>query len=530
MKLHNIIFVLLLPACAIMSTPEGGEKDTEPPQILATQPPNKSVNFDASEIVITFDEYFSLDNFNQQFFASPPLKNRIGQRIKGKQLFITINDTLKENTTYTLNFGSSIVDITENNVQKSFKYVFSTGSELDSLGIAGSVADAYTGLAEKGLIAMLFFSHRSDSAMYKERPDYYSITDDEGAFAIENLAADTFRLVVIKDENLNLKYDSGVEKIGFTDTLVVAGEAGNIKIRTFKEVQTISLTEARLANYGNIQFIFNDAPIAPQIRFIGTLDILEKKETTFLVPNTRGDTINYWYNPEVFPKDIRTAYFQFAADNFTKDSVRVPMRELKTNKAMARIAMQKVFTPRDSIVIKSITPIMSVEDAKILLIHDGDTTTARTTQHGPHTLAIDKKLKLASEIDIIMLEGAITDMFGQLSDSSFTKIMVPAEDQLAILRIKLTSADSLPKIAQFTNKEGKPLLEFFFTQLLDVNLDNMPPEAYGLRIIWDTNQNKRWDAGIISTKTQPEKVAYYPKTIELRANWELEVVWEIPAD
>jgi len=530
MKLLNILLIFTLTACAIISAPEGGIKDTDPPQILESDPPNKTVNFNSTEIVITFDEYFLLENFNQQFFTSPPLKNRVTQRIKSKKLYLTINDTLKENTTYTFNFGSSIKDITEGNAQKNFKYVFSTGNELDSLDITGKVADAYTGKPEAGVVAMLYFNNRSDSALFNERPDYYAITDEQGAFAIENLAADTFSIVVIKDENLNLKYDSGTEKIGFLDSLIIAGDANQLNIRTFIEKPAINLTESKLAAYGNIQFIFNTAPIEPSISFIGTLDVLEKKETTFLIPTINGDTLNYWYNPNVYPKDMRTAYFKFESKTYNKDSVRVPMREINPSKVTAKVFTPKVFTPHDSIVIKSITPIMSVADGLILLIEGEDTTTATTTQHGPHLLVINKKLKLQSELQIIMLAGAITDMFGEQSDSSFAKIIVPAEDELAILRIKLTSNDSLQKIAQFTNKSGQPLLEYYFTNLLEVNLNNMPPEMYGLRIIWDTNQNKKWDAGIITEKIQPEKVAYYPKPIELRANWELEVVWEIPAE
>src|SRR5699024_8114564 len=126
--------------------PEGGPKDTIPPVVLSTKPPNFSTQFDDALIIITFDEFVKLKEPNQQILISPPLENKpivkpIGQA--SKYIEIELMDTLRENTTYTINFGKSIEDNNEGNTLPFYKYVFSTGDYIDSLRVSGTVKDAY---------------------------------------------------------------------------------------------------------------------------------------------------------------------------------------------------------------------------------------------------------------------------------------------------------------------------------------------------------------------------------------------------
>lgn len=511
-----------------MSSPEGGAKDVQPPQILSTTPPNKSLEFDAKEIIIELDEYFSLQNFSSQFFTSPPLEKKVDQKIKGVKLYLTLNDTLKPNTTYTFNFGNSIVDITENNAQKNFKYVFSTGKMLDSLTISGKAADAYTGENEAAVVAMLYSAHRGDSAVYNAKPDYYAITEENGSFLIENLAQDTFLLYVLKDENFNLKYDPGSDKIGFVESVVVAGQADELNIKTFHEQKEVALNDARLAEYGHIEFSFSTPITEPVISLSGAIEELNNKETVFIRGNTKGDTVHYWFNPEALPKEMRTAFFDFKSTAFEKDSIRVLLRDIKKPKLNAQFVKKNIFTPRDSITIKCLTPIVSVDPSKFFYVKGEDTLHLEVKQNDLHNLTCNLPLKLTETYHVFMLSEAITDMFGSVNDSTFYKVQVASEDELATLRIRLTAADSVVKIAQLTNKEGKPLKEYYFYKSLKVDLDHMAPGTYGMRIIWDTNENQQWDTGILLDKKQPELVKYYPKPIELRVNWELEVAWDIP--
>ena len=139
-----LLFLLSFVDCAKKGTPSGGQRDSIPPVIVKSNPENYSINFSGKEIRISFDEYIRLKDLQKELIISPPLKNlpTITPLSASKTLKIKILDTLNENTTYSFNFGNSIVDNNEGNPFKYFKYVFSTGSYIDSLKLSGTVRDA----------------------------------------------------------------------------------------------------------------------------------------------------------------------------------------------------------------------------------------------------------------------------------------------------------------------------------------------------------------------------------------------------
>ena len=146
-----ILLALTVISCAKRGSITGGLKDTIAPVLRASFPKNLSVNFKGKEINLTFDEYVKLKNVNKQLIVSPPLKYNpeVSPLNATKIINIKIKDTLQENTTYSFNFGQSIEDNNEGNPLESFKYVFSTGSYVDSLEVHGIVKDAYQKEFEK---------------------------------------------------------------------------------------------------------------------------------------------------------------------------------------------------------------------------------------------------------------------------------------------------------------------------------------------------------------------------------------------
>ena len=139
-----ILIFLSLFRCANMARPTGGPKDSIPPKILSETPPNFTRNFDAKQIVLQFDEYIKLTNQNKEFSISPDLDKQPEYKVRKKSLHIILPDSLEKNTTYTINFGKGLVDYNEGNPIVNYNYVFSTGPELDSLSVAGSVKNAFT--------------------------------------------------------------------------------------------------------------------------------------------------------------------------------------------------------------------------------------------------------------------------------------------------------------------------------------------------------------------------------------------------
>lgn len=217
---HRAAFALLiLAACANPVAPTGGPRDSDPPVIIRSEPENSSVNFDATEIRITFDEFVQVRGLSQQFLSSPPFKEVPQTRIRGKTLSIQLEEELRDNTTYTLFFGDAISDFNEGNTIPNYRFIFSTGQVLDSMELKGRVTNAKTMAPEKEVFVMLYDDYH-DSIPLLERPYYISRTNDKGDFTFTNLRNMPYKIFALRDVNSNLIYDQPNEEIAFMNELV----------------------------------------------------------------------------------------------------------------------------------------------------------------------------------------------------------------------------------------------------------------------------------------------------------------------
>ncbi len=137
------VMVVIVASCAQTGAPVGGPEDITPPRVVEAVPPNYSTNFSADKIMITFDEYLDMGNFTQELIVSPPMEEQPVVKMRNKTLIIEFEEELKEDVTYTFNFGEGIKDLNEKNVLLNFEYVFATGPLLDSLSIKGMLRNAY---------------------------------------------------------------------------------------------------------------------------------------------------------------------------------------------------------------------------------------------------------------------------------------------------------------------------------------------------------------------------------------------------
>ncbi len=219
----SILFIItaIFWSCAQQGSPSGGARDEDPPVVLESTPQNYSTLFEAKKIQITFDEFIVLDNVNQELVVSPPMEEKPEVRLKGKTLVIQFEEELKDSTTYTLNFGSAIKDLHEGNKLLNFEYVFSTGEELDSLSIKGTLKYANDLTVPEEAITIMLYDQLSDSVPLNEIPLYVGRSDDSGVFSINNLKADTFKIFALKDGNYNLIYDMPTEEIAFLDSNLI---------------------------------------------------------------------------------------------------------------------------------------------------------------------------------------------------------------------------------------------------------------------------------------------------------------------
>ena len=254
---------ITLNSCAKKGRPNGGPKDKDAPVVITMSPPYETLNFDQKEIKLYFDEFVTYVNISKQLVVSPPLKYSLTFSPIGtptKSLTISIKDTLKENTTYTFNFGNSIKDYNENNELKGLKHVFSTGNEIDSLSISGSVSNAFKKDSLKNISVLLYeiTPEFNDSIVFKNHPSYAINTNDKSTFKLENLKEGIYKVVAIEDKDDNLLYNPKTERIGFfKDNILLNKDTTLINsIRVFKETPKFKFSRPKELSKGHIVFPF----------------------------------------------------------------------------------------------------------------------------------------------------------------------------------------------------------------------------------------------------------------------------------
>lgn len=189
-----------LGGCAQVGMPTGGPRDSTAPKLLTANPALFQTNFQANKIVFTFNEYIVVDNIQKNLLVSPYPKKNPQVEYKLKTVTVKLKDTLLENTTYAINFGDAIRDNNEGNIFRDFTYVFSTGSRIDSLQVSGEVKLAETGKIDTTIIAMLY-KDTDDTTVQHRKPDYVTRVNAKGNFRFRNLAAGTYKLYALKDND-----------------------------------------------------------------------------------------------------------------------------------------------------------------------------------------------------------------------------------------------------------------------------------------------------------------------------------------
>ena len=209
-------------SCANTTTaPSGGPKDTIPPVLLKITPENGTTGFPRTEgkVTLLYNEY-TIVKQGQSVLLSPPTprKRKPITKIKGKNIVVTLQDTLAENRTYTLDFGQALVDNNEGNIAPRLVYAFSTGDQLDSLYFTGTVINSQTLLPVKSVLVAAY-ADQSDSACFNKLPDAVVKTDDWGYFVLRNLRDTLYQLYVYTDNDGDYNYNPDEDEIGFLDSL-----------------------------------------------------------------------------------------------------------------------------------------------------------------------------------------------------------------------------------------------------------------------------------------------------------------------
>ena len=215
-----LAFIVIVGACAKISSPSGGPRDRTPPVVVKSTPVNGARNFKGNKLEIVFNKFVVLDNINEKFMVSPPMKKKPRVLIKGKAVEVEFDDKLKDSTTYTFYFQDGIKDLNEGNILQNYQFVFSTGAVIDSLSVTGNIYNASDLEAPEKTEALLY-RELADSAVVKHLPEYISRVDQDGYFRIDNVRTGTYRLFGLKDGDNSKNYNRPDEEFAFMDSTVL---------------------------------------------------------------------------------------------------------------------------------------------------------------------------------------------------------------------------------------------------------------------------------------------------------------------
>lgn len=306
-------------SCAKMGQPDGGWYDETPPAIVRTSPADQEVNIKAKKINIYFNEYIQVDNPTEKVVISPPQIEQAEIKPSGKKIEVELKDSLKPNTTYTIDFSDAISDNNENNPLGNYTFTFSTGDHIDTMQVAGYVLNAENLEPIKGILVGLY-NNLSDTIFTKEPMLRVSRTDSRGHFVIKGVAPGDYRIYALQDADNNYYFNQKSEQLAFTHDIITPTFKPDIRqdtlwrdslhidsiarvpythflpddivLRAFTEVQTdryLIKSERNEPDHFTLFFSYGDS-LLPQIRGLN----FNEHDAFITELSEKRDTITYW--------------------------------------------------------------------------------------------------------------------------------------------------------------------------------------------------------------------------------------------
>lgn len=523
---------LLTSQCAQIVTPSGGPKDIKAPRAEKYVPDSAATNFSAKTITIVFNEFIQLADLQKEMTISPPMRVQPEVKVKGKMLIIELNDTLKKNTTYVINFGNSIRDFTESNAKTDFKYIFSTGGMIDTLRMTGVVKNAYDLKTDKGVLVMLYET-LGDSVPYKTGPSYFAKTNADGSYKISNIKPGKYKAFALKDANSNYKYDLPSENIGFSDTAVNITKHAKLDFRLFREEPSRqSLLKTLMGGYGRAMLLY--ARPVSEISYT-PLKSSTPTETFITEFNSGRDSIRIWF--PVFSKD--TLYFKVIADKTIIDTVRIGTAQFKKEtggrgevfKLAASVNASKdiKLDLNSDLLLKFNHPLRSADTAAVYLTANGQKinyTNKGVADAVKRNYHFRFPVEQDSSYRLFIPPGTFTDIFGLKNDTLKVNFKTQEEKFYGTLKLTLKLRSMAAYVLELVNEKGV-VFNYARAERGIFSFLYVPPGAYKLRIIYDQNGDGKWTTGNYLAKRNPETIIYYPGAVTIRSNWDLELDWKV---
>lgn len=583
----GILFIIIVVhSCANKGYPEGGPKDETPPRVIAEQPASFSTNFNKKSINIYFDEFVALKSVNEKFIISPPQAKKPRVRLRAKYIMVEFQDTLRPETTYSLDFADAIVDNNEGNPLGYYRYVFSTGAVIDTLELSGNVVNAETNEPVVNSYVFLY-ENTADSVPLKEIPSYMGRTDSSGFFRITNLREADYKVVAVMDENRDYKYAPEGEQVAFLDTLVrpvvfsvsrtdtLGGDSiversylaygpNNLYMRMFLETPTqLYMVDEARKQRELLSFVFS---VPGKNDFaIQLLDTVTEGKWYFPEASPGGDTINLWIKDStVYKRDTLHFQLSYLRTDSTGmqspylDTVKMVFTDKKVNekakrrkkdaekpvidflKMTASVDREQdvntgIFLEFDRPVTQDITEHVQLLEKVDTLYVPADFKIVPDSVH-IRRFRLEKEWKPEAEYELLVDSAVISDIYGRHNDKLDKKFKVRPLEFYGKLQLHLEGVEGqvivqLYKPDNKKTEKGQRIFNVVAEKIVDKSgdlvFDFLHEGKYRLRAILDENRNGIWDPGLYLKGKQAEVVRYLPTEISIKQNFDIEQTFDL---
>ena len=579
--LYSIGGLLFFCACANIAAPTGGLYDVDPPKVVKASPSFNATNNDKSKIEILFDENVKIEKPMDKVIIAPPQQKFPVIKAEGRKVIVELEDELKPNTTYTIDFTDAIVDNNEGNVLENFALSFSTGEELDSMAISGIVLTAENLEPAQGIYVGIH-SNLNDTAFTNTPFERISRTNSRGIFTIKGVAEGEYKIYALGDLNRDYKYDNPQEEIAFLDSIIVPTSVQALRNDTiFKDSVTIdTIHEVQYTRFlpDNLQlrsfesgfkrqYLQKHERIVPHKLDIYFAAPTEEPQITLLSPITSSskwfvkessitnDTVSIWITDSlIYQSDtvkLKVDYLRtdtlnnhiLSTDtlNFTfRDSKRkVAEKEKKEDEEEPIIFLnirhniQSTHEIYNSLFLEFEQPIANFDSTEIKLEHEIDSifvpidyTLIRDSLNA-RAYKLKYKWEPGEKYKLHIDSAAFISEYGLHNNTVEQAFTVKELEQYGNLLFVLSGLpDGKTAYVELLDAQDKPFRKKRVKDNEALFLDLNPGKIYA-RLFIDENEDGEWTTGNYEKKRQPEMVYYNPKMHEIRAFTNHEESWDL---
>ncbi len=524
MKKIVALIPLFLYSCAQIIAPTGGQVDKTPPELQFSIPESKTRNYVGREFKLSFSELVDASALNTELVIVPDPGSPYETKIKNNEVSIKFDKPLAANTTYTFNFRNGIKDLTEKNPAKNLKLVISTGPDLDSLQIQGTIIDLFT--KEPILDATVGLYPYDTLALNKKKPLYFVKTDSSGNYFFENIKSNTYFMLAFTDKNNNLRYDQKDEQVSFQKDSVILTQN--------KSIPDMELYRSNYSRNRIRRIISREDDFTLQLNKpvrTASLNFENLKDSNAVSYKVKGTDLKIYrldpslkdtlYTTVILQDSLlftdtlqQKIYFKEDRSRRQKTSV-LPLNSLTKNQQEITVNHEYIFQFDSPLKRANIEKIQMKVDTVVQ-----QTVEIKTIDN--QTLSIKSPPTAQREIEIQIPSNIFENYQGDTNAVFLLKNPVLQGEQLGLLEGE-TSDKTRPKIAILQDESrAKIIYSYPFTEKF--LFDNIIPGTYHITVIFDENKNGIWDPGNVETLQLPEKVLSTKEPIRVRANYEFRTI------